>query len=177
MIRCKLRHLEVVTQTSISNTALEELSAHGAAIVSLCVPYASRVVSVSTVASSLRKLDASGSCGIDDAGLAQATRIVEFNAACNPKIRTVAPFAGSLRKLDAGVFCGIDDAGLAEATRIVELNAADNPKIRTVAPFASSLRKLVASEHCGIDDAGLAQATRIVFLRDVTALAPPHPLL
>ena len=37
-----------------------------------------------------RKLSAYGSCGIDDAGLYRATRIVELNASCNHKIRTVA---------------------------------------------------------------------------------------
>ena len=97
MPQCKIRHLGVAPRTSISNTTVEELSAHGAAVVSLCVSQASRVTSVASLVASLRKLDASDFCGIDDAGLAQATRLVELNASDNRKIRTVTASLRSIR--------------------------------------------------------------------------------
>ena len=188
MQQCKLRHLEVrphssnATAQSISDATLRELATHGAAIVTLSTP-ASCMTSVAPVAGSLRKLNASGrDCGIDDAGLARAVRLVELDASCNQNIRTVATFAASLRRIDASYTCGIDDAGLADATCIVELKAAGNPRISTVAPFAASLRRLVVSD-CGIDDAGLAQATRVLVQRQESRSSPrrdrdqPHSAL
>ena len=158
---CKLRHLGAVG-LNITDETLRGLA--GAPVVTLSASRCSAVTNVAPVAATLRKLDASGRCGIDDAGLAQATRIEYLHATNNRRIRTVAPFAPSLRKLLACVNCGIDDAGLALATRIEVLFATHNGKICTVSPFAASLRVLFADEGCGINDAGLLRATRIEHL-------------
>ena len=168
-MQCKLRHLGSAKPVAahLSDATLRELAAHGASIVTLHVP---RVTTVASVARTLRKLDVRRAstrdlaCGIDDAGLALATRITVLDASYNVKIHTVAPFASTLRKLDASFDCGIGDVGLAAATCIEELDASCNDKIRTIAPFASTLRALSADGDCGIDDAALAAATRILDL-------------
>ena len=134
-------------------------------VTSLSVSGCRNITSLQPLASQIWSLKANVSnCGIGDAGLAAATRIVELDAGGNAKITTCAPFACSLRILRAWGGCGIGDAGLAAATGIVELNADDNAKITTCGPFACSLRILHAGGDCGIGDAGLAAATGIVVL-------------
>ena len=98
-------------------------------VTSLSVSGCRNITSLQPLASQIWSLKANGSnCGIGDAGLAAATRIVELDAGYNAKITTCAPFACSLRILRAWGDC-IGDAGLAAATGIVELNAYDNAKI------------------------------------------------
>ena len=174
--RCKLHHLGVGQYCraarilhhrasrgeknggAVTDGTLRELASAGACVVSLCVPGVIGVASVSAVAATLRKLDASGACGIDDAGIAFATRLSVLGASNNPKIHSVDPFASTLISLNAGLGCGITDARLVRATRIRELDAYGNPKVTTVAPFGSTLRVLNCSDVCGIDDAGVANA-------------------
>ena len=172
-MQCKLRHLAATSldaTTAITNGTLRDLAAHGACVVTLGIPGAPRVDTVSHVAVTLRKLDVSGrACGVGDAGLVLATRVRIINVSRNGAVRTVAPFAASLRELMAssGILdvCGIDDAGLVSATRIRVLDATANAAISTVAPFAASLRSLGACDRrCGIGDAGLLTATGLKVL-------------
>ena len=113
--------------------------------------YNSSISSVAPFAATLRNLFAAGGllaindslwgtpvCGIDDAALAQVTRLRFLDASGNPTIASVAPFARRLRRLVARDECAIDDAALGLATRLEAVDARGNDKlVATVARLSS----------------------------------------
>jgi hypothetical protein len=100
---------------------------------------------------SLKFLDASFNCGIDDTGITDLD-LIELNANSNPKITNVS-WMCNLKKLYAFSGCGIDDAGIA-GLDLTELDAHFNPKITNVS-FMRNLKMLNALGSCGIDDVGI----------------------
>ena len=149
----------------------------------LHVAHCGDVTTVAPFAYTLRELDASGKCGIHDAGLARAHWIRVLNVANNSLVTTVEPFAESLRELNASDGSMVGDTGLANATGIVRLLASNNSKITTVSPFAESLRELqIAGVHSGIGDRALTAVSQLVSLHaslnaSVRTVAPFGPSL
>jgi hypothetical protein len=72
------------------------------------------------------ELNASGDCGIDDAGIA-GLNLEKLKAENNPKITTVNHMT-ALKELDACWNCGIDDAGIA-GLNLEKLYTYNNQKI------------------------------------------------
>ena len=84
----------------------------------------------------LKKLDASGSCGIDKNSIKELD-LVELNANSNYKITNVS-FMKNLKKLNASYYCGIDQNGI-NGLDLVELYTYDNNKITNVS-FMTNLK-------------------------------------
>ena len=74
----------------------------------------------------LEILDASGECGIGDAGISKLN-LVDLDACSNPRITNVNHMT-RLQKLNAQYICGIDNAGIANLN-LIELHVCDNPNI------------------------------------------------
>ncbi len=87
----------------------------------------------------LKKLNASGNCGIDQKGI-EGLDLVELHVSNNRKI-TNASFMKKLNKLYASN-CGIDQNGI-EGLDLVKPSVGDNPKITNV------------FRVCGIDQKGI----------------------
>ena len=146
--------------------------------VKLCARNNWKIKDVSEM-SSLRILDARGSCGIDDLGIkglklvgiplrgcqpaalriSFSTRLrpsrkdkVKLNANYNGKISNISGM-NNLKILDACGSCGIDDLGI-EGLKLIKLNACFNSKITDVSAM-NSLRELDAFGNCGISDLGI----------------------
>ena len=76
----------------------------------------------------LRKLNASGFCGINQEGI-KGLNLIELNAEYNPKITDVS-FMKKLRKLDAGFNCGITPEGI-RGLNLIKLHTTYNPNFKT----------------------------------------------
>jgi hypothetical protein len=95
----------------------------------------------------LKFLDASGCCGIDQNGIV-GLNLVELRVANNNEIINVT-FMKKLKILDASGRCGIDQNGI-NGLDLIKLYVNDNSKIINVS-FMKKLKILNASNICEID--------------------------
>jgi len=130
---------------------LEKLDAQNNYAITTCEPFAT----------SLKKLNASGNCGITDDGLRLCNNITDLNADRNGKITTCAPFAQTLITLSIQATSGICDKGLIACTHIERLNIIRNSRITTCAPFAKTLIKLSAYDANNLTYDGICDCTAI----------------
>ena len=64
-------------------------------------------------------MDCSGSCGIDQKGIENLTKIKSLNASNNPKINNVNHLANTIEELDCKFLCGIDDYGIKDLKNVI----------------------------------------------------------
>ena len=122
--------------------SLEILQASNNCNITTCAPFSK----------TLRKLDATGACGINDVGISSCTRLKTLSVSGNRKISTCAPFAKTLKILHATYPCGITNASLLLCNRLKTLSVRDNRGITSCVPFAKSLRNLYYTERYIHDD-------------------------
>src|SRR6201996_8498168 len=111
-----------------------------------------RIKDVSQMASTLKKLNVGGNCGIDQNGI-KDLHLTELNASGNKKIKDVSQMASTLKILNANYHCGINQNSIRDL-HLTELYAYDNEKIKDVSQMVSTLKILDASGYCGIDQNG-----------------------
>ena len=121
----------------------------------------SKINNIDFCAETLEELEASRSCGIDQKGIKNATKLKKLDAWYNPKINSVDFCAETLEELDASGDCGIDQTGIQHGTKLKILHAKDNSKINNIDFCASTLEELWAYGSCGIDQNGIQHATKL----------------
>src|ERR1700761_5869035 len=93
-----------------------------------------KIKDVSQMASTLKILNASYNCGINQNGI-KDLHLTELNASGNEKIKDVSQMASTLKILYAGGNCGIDQHGIKDL-HLIELYAYSNEKIKDVSQMA-----------------------------------------
>src|ERR1700753_494372 len=112
-----------------------------------------KIKDVLQMASTLKILNASYNCGIDQNGI-KNLHLTELNASGNKKIKDVSQMVSTLKILNASYNCGIDQNGI-KNLHLIELNVYRNKKIKDVSQMASSLKILNTGGYCGIDQNGI----------------------
>src|ERR1700761_6002484 len=86
-----------------------------------------KIKDVSQMTSTLKILNASYNCGIDQNGI-KDLHLTKLNASSNEKIKDVSQMASTLKNLNASFNCGIDQNGIKDL-RLTKLNVHYNEKI------------------------------------------------
>jgi len=156
---------------------LNDNMAYYSSITKLIIRGGSLIITRAPFTKSLRYLNISYRCDMNDDALRLCDAIETLDASNNEHITSCAPFAKTLRILHARNTCGINDDALLSCIGIIELDAGGNCKITTCKPFAHTLKilyaemqfelnthKYIPEKNCGITDDGLSLCTNIISL-------------
>src|SRR6202012_1221622 len=97
-----------------------------------------KIKDISQMASTLKILNASYNCGIDQNSI-KDLHLTELYAHHNEKIKEVSQMASTLKILNASFNCGINQNGIKDL-HLTELDASYNEKIKNVSQMASTLK-------------------------------------
>ena len=115
----------------------------------LCVYNNKKIKNMNHMKNTLKKLNCSYGCGIDQNGISNLN-LIELDADGNEKIKNINHMKRTLKKLYCGWECGIDQNGISELN-LIELHGDANKNIVNVNHMKNTLKKLYCSYGCGID--------------------------